>query len=340
MEAKTINTIMKKSAKNAKWNGLTPAQRDQLEGWLFDERLSYPEALKLAQKEFGFTGSVPSLRRFYHRTAEARLLTDAVKEAAEARPALSEGEARAVSMKALGNLLVRQITENPDDIKEWWLLAKLLLQSQENELRERLHREENDIRREYLDLARARFHWNAVEDAEKALPEIHELAQKRKDPKVRSHERAMAMNAVRRKLFGSVSDPEPESEEHAAELAEFEKQRKSLKPEDFARYALEKIRAMRAKGHHEEVIARRVDASVVDAAKWAEAAECGTGSAEGGMAGTSPKSEVQGPKLEAATAGPMPEVQAPRAKVGDPTDSETSTDEDEKLTTDDTDEHR
>jgi len=215
---------MKKSAKNAKWNGLTPAQRDRLEGWLFDERLSYPEALKLARKEFGFAGSVTSLRRFYHRMAEARLLTEAVESAVEARPALSEGEARAVSMKALGNLLVRQITENPDDIKEWWLLAKLLLQSQENELRERLHREENDIRREYLDLARARFHWNAVEDAEKALPEIHELAQKRKDPKVRSHERAMAMNAVRRKLFGSVTDPEPESDEHAAELEDFEKQ--------------------------------------------------------------------------------------------------------------------
>ena len=277
---------------------MTPAQRDQLEGWLFDERLSYADALKRAKKEFGFTGSVPSLRRFYHRTAEARMLTDAAKEVAEARPSLSEGEARAVSLKALGNLPVRQITENPDDIRDWWLLAKLLLQSQENELRERLHAEENDIRREYLDLARARFHWNAVEDAEKALPEIHELAQKRKDPKVRSFERAMAMNAVRRKLFGSVSDPEPESEEHAAELEDFKQQRKLLSREDFARYALGKVREMRAKGHHEEAIARRVDGMILSMAKWAEEEEIkrGTQSAECGMGmALQVQSPVQGP---------------------------------------------
>ena len=132
---------MRKSSKNAKWNGLSPAQRDQLEGWLFDERMSYADALTLAQKEFGFRGSLGSLKRFYLRASEARLLTDAVEQAVEEKPSLGEAEARAVAMKAMGNLLVRQITENPDDIKEWWLLAKLLLHSQENELRERLHRE-------------------------------------------------------------------------------------------------------------------------------------------------------------------------------------------------------
>src|SRR5579859_7053313 len=286
--------IKHKSKGKAKWLGLSPQQRVALETWLFEDGLTYDEALAEAKKQFGFQGSVSSLKRFYRRMAEERLLTTTV-EAAATKPGISESEARATGMQAVGRLFVQQVRENPDEVKEWWLLAKLLLQSQENELRERLHTEENRVREQYLELARARFQWNAVEDAEKALPELYELEQKRKDPKVRGHERAAAMNALRRKLFGSVSGPAPESEEHAAELEDFEKQRVSLSREEFGRYALEKIRAMRAKGYHEEVIARRVDANVVDAAKWAEEV---LADGHHAAAAASPKSEVQGPKLE------------------------------------------
>ena len=272
---------MKKTRKDAKWAGLSPEARNKLEKWLFEECMGFEEALKEAQRQFNFQGSISSLKRFYQRASEARMLTDAVNEAAGARPSLSEGEARTVAMKAVGNLLVRQITENPEDIKEWWVLAKLMLQSQENELRERLHREETElrerlhreksgIRREHLELARERFQWNAVDDAEKALPEIQELVRKRQDPKARTFDFNKAMNAVRLKLFGRVPGPAPEDAEHEAEMADFEAQKDRLKPDEFGRYCMEKVRGMLAKGLTWVDICRRVDANVVTAAKWAE----------------------------------------------------------------------
>src|SRR5579871_4631381 len=227
---------MKKSSKNAKWNGLTPMQRNRLESWLFDERMSYPDALALAKREFGFQGSLTSLKRFYKRTAETRLLTDAVEEVIERKPSLSEGEARAASMQAVGNLLVRQIAENPDEIKEWWMLARLLLQSQENALRERWHREESEIRREHLELAQARFRWNTVEEALPERQEPAELAEQWRDPNVERFGQAIFTNSVQQKISGNVSKPEPESEEHAAELEDFKRQKKLMSRTEFGRY--------------------------------------------------------------------------------------------------------
>jgi len=41
---------MSKLRSDSKWNELTAEQRDTLEGWLFEENVSYREALERLQK--------------------------------------------------------------------------------------------------------------------------------------------------------------------------------------------------------------------------------------------------------------------------------------------------
>jgi hypothetical protein len=54
------------------WNNLSQEQRELVEGWLFDENLSYKDALERAQKELGITASLSSLAAFYRRLAHER----------------------------------------------------------------------------------------------------------------------------------------------------------------------------------------------------------------------------------------------------------------------------
>src|SRR5579871_2236170 len=129
---------MTKSKSNAAWTGLSPEQRETLERWLFEDELGYEEALERARSELGYAGSRTSLQRFYHRTATMRALRDAVEvtDADDAEEALRSG------MRAVGKMFVRLVRENPEGIKEWAVLARLLLHNQENGLR----RESDDSR--------------------------------------------------------------------------------------------------------------------------------------------------------------------------------------------------
>lgn len=202
---------------------MSARQRETLEAWLFEENLGFSKALERARAELGFAGSLSSLKRFYHRTAEERMIEEYAEQTA------SEAEADgadwlAKGMNVVGKLFVRQVTQNPDGVEEWWRLAKLLLQNRGNELRERLQGEENRIRRDYLQLARERHQYEVLEEAEKALPELNELEKLRKDPKVRKYERNRAMNMALRKLFGVCTHLKPESEEQEGRMEELQAQ--------------------------------------------------------------------------------------------------------------------
>ena len=116
-------------------------------------------------------------------------------EAIEASPA-NAGLFRSASMKLMGQLLLRQVRETPGEVKEWSALAKLMLWSEDIELRRQLKKEENEIRRENLAFAKERFHFNVVRRAEKVLPELQELAEARKDPKLKEYEENKRINAI------------------------------------------------------------------------------------------------------------------------------------------------
>lgn len=64
--------------------GLPRNQREALEGWLFEENLSYDVALERLHLDFGVRSSRSALERFYRRTAQRRLLERIARNASEA----------------------------------------------------------------------------------------------------------------------------------------------------------------------------------------------------------------------------------------------------------------
>jgi hypothetical protein len=239
---------MTKVKSNASWNGLSPKQRRTLETWLFDEKLGYQETLERAKKELGFKGAMSSLRRFYRRTSQERLLagfTEA-EELAEAvdGAAASTERLRGAGMKIIGQMFLKQAAEGPEKAKEWGLLAKLLLQSEENELRRKLQGEENAIKRGYLEFSRQRFHYDAMAAARKALPELLALAEAeeeaKKSPETRKFEENKATNDVIRRMFGeAVPELWPETPEEEAHPEIIQRKLDKAHEREAKRYARE-----------------------------------------------------------------------------------------------------
>lgn len=181
-------SMIRKTRSNAAWNGLAAEQRDMLERWLFEERLSYEQALERARAEFGFEGSIGSVARFYHRTAESRLMRDFETDEGGAE----EAEALRAGMARVGKLFVQQVTENPAAIKEWAVLAKLLLARESN----MLDVERNDIWRGGLALAREKFEFDAADAVLKQLDNREDL-----DAEELEREKAR-VRGIRERLYG------------------------------------------------------------------------------------------------------------------------------------------
>ena len=129
----------------------------------------------------------------------------------------SAEELRAAGMKVVAQLFLRQVTQAPEQVKEWSRLAKLLLQSESNEIRFRLKREENELRRKAMDFAREKFHYDIMEEGKKVLPEL----QKAWEAGLTQYERNARQNNLRRHMWGREDLPDllPENEEQEKQMA-------------------------------------------------------------------------------------------------------------------------
>jgi hypothetical protein len=209
---------MKKQRADAKWNELTEAQRETLEQWLFEERLAYQVAWERAQQELGFTGSVSSIRRFHEHMSRERTLRSlgVVEASAEEidQATVNTAALRAAGMKLVAQLFLKGVMESPEELKHWAPLARLLLQSESNEIKYRLKQEENELRRQELEFAREKFQYDMMAQAQKALPELQALA----EANLTQYEKNKRRNDLRRRMFGpNIPEilPENEAEEEA-----------------------------------------------------------------------------------------------------------------------------
>lgn len=218
---------MTKARSDAKWHGLSTKQRGTLEQWIHEDGLSYGEALERAKKEMGFTGSRSGLQRFFERTRDERLLrglTEAGKLAASVEGAVvSVDELRNAGLKLAAQILLKQVAESPQTLKEWLPLAKLLVQAERNTTWERVKDEENELRVAALNFARARYQYDTIAEAMKALPELKEWEESLMDAGLTKFESNKRMNDTRRRMFGDVIPellPENEFEEAHPEVIE------------------------------------------------------------------------------------------------------------------------
>jgi hypothetical protein len=156
---------MRKMRDDSTWNRLTPEQRETLESWLFDENLGYAKTLERVQKEFGMEATIASVGRFYRRRARERQ----VEELVEAQAAASElndlpvsvASLREAAVKLVGKAVLKLAGEKPEELGQLVSFTKLLLES-----------EDNDLRRSRLKLAEKYFDYEATAASIKELPHL------------------------------------------------------------------------------------------------------------------------------------------------------------------------
>ena len=138
---------MSKMRSDCVFNKLTPEQADTLEGWLFEENLSYQDALERAQKEFGIGGSLTGLRRFYGRLAKERgreSLTEAMSLCVEAAALGDNAILRAGLLTLANQCAIQFMVESPREIKQITALLRALTSAQAQELKRVKSRSEED----------------------------------------------------------------------------------------------------------------------------------------------------------------------------------------------------
>ena len=237
---------MKKVRANALWNELSDEQRETLDKWLFGERLGYAVAWQRAQKELGFKGSKTSLHRYFARREKERVLTEftelrdgvaAIRSAPEDATSL-----RAAAMKVLGQFLLQQVRRAPDKVKEWAPVADLMVRNEYNEIVREAKAREHQMRRDAMAFAKEKFQFDMIEHAVKALPQLRELEEARKDPDLKEYEENAMVNRLRREMFGVVWEAFPESAKEEEEMLAARRERQAQKQrEEEARGKRERI---------------------------------------------------------------------------------------------------
>jgi hypothetical protein len=156
---------MRKMRDDSIWSRLTSEQRELLEEWLFEERLGYAKALEKAEKEFGLRASMASLGRYYRRRARERQTVELLDSQMRAEELnflpVSTDNLRTAAVKLVGKAALKLAGEKPEELEQLASLTKLLLAS-----------EDNDIRRARLKLAEQYFHFEATAASVDELPKV------------------------------------------------------------------------------------------------------------------------------------------------------------------------
>jgi hypothetical protein len=129
---------MSKMRSDSEYSKLTPEQVETLEGWLFEENMSYKDALERAQKEFGIKSSLTGLRRFYGRLAKERnkdSLADAMSACVDAASLGSDDVLRSGLLTMANVCAVQFLMESPKDVKIFTALLRALTSAQGQEMR-------------------------------------------------------------------------------------------------------------------------------------------------------------------------------------------------------------
>jgi hypothetical protein len=132
---------MSKLRSDSTWANLADEHREKVEGWLFEEGLSYRETLERARKELGVEGSIASLGRFYQRLSRERALDgwEQVKDLASRtkQAGMKREELEETAMALLTQRVALVAMESPERLRELGALARALVAAQGTEMKRR-----------------------------------------------------------------------------------------------------------------------------------------------------------------------------------------------------------
>lgn len=211
---------MKKLRTDAAWAKLTKKQSNQLKNWLFDDKLGYAQAHERAKQEFGYGGSVSSVRRFYYRACEEQMEEDLLEanETAEhfAETPVKDEVLRKSAVRMLVAVLQRQLVLEPEKAREWAWLARLAVMGESQEIQReanRIEEERNRLREESLRLQTERWQYNQALEIRKRLPELNEVVREEKRANMTEFDHGKEINAIQRILFGAGQESHAECQE-------------------------------------------------------------------------------------------------------------------------------
>jgi hypothetical protein len=194
-QTKQTIIIMSKLRSDSVFNQLTPEQADSLEGWLFEEGISYKEARERVQKEFNLTTSLSGLRRFYQRLAGERSkesLTDMITVCVEAMGAAQPGVLAGGYLTLALKCAVELLTQSPG-IKELTGLMRVMTSAQALEMKRIV------FQREEAALKRRVKEWEEEQvkkrEQEQRIEEINEACRKAREEKRKA--KAVAAEAAK-----------------------------------------------------------------------------------------------------------------------------------------------
>jgi hypothetical protein len=229
---------MKKVRPDARWNELSKEQLEILDKWMFEDKLSYAKILPKAQKQLGFKGQMTSLKNYFKRRQQERMLTDMGEAAVDAAQVEETGAKkkalRSANMNLFHGYLFQALRACPEKIKELTPLYRVAVQDDHNDALREMKDEEYKIRREAMAFAKERHQFALMDKALKALPQLRELEEAKKDPHTKRYEENAYWNQVRHAMFGMGIDVQPESAQEEAELAAARKVREERRQREMA----------------------------------------------------------------------------------------------------------
>jgi hypothetical protein len=164
--------------------------------WLFEENLTYAQTAERVKSEFGLETSVSGVGRMFRCLARTwqrgeLLYAQNYAELANSQPGKT-AEMRAAAMKLLAAQAVRRATEKPESLDDLLALSKMLLNSEENEIRLRRVK----LEEETFDFESAMARGGEMEKVKLHLQQIHD------NRTLDAGEKAERVKAVREFLFG------------------------------------------------------------------------------------------------------------------------------------------
>jgi len=184
---------MRKMRDDSTWNQLNSGQGETLEEWLFDENLGYEKTVERVKQEFDIETTIASVGRFYRRRARERQAEELVEAQAVAdelnQLPVNSASLRTAAVKLVGKAVLKLVSEQPERLEELALLTRLLLDS-----------EDNDIRSRRLKLEEKCFDYEATAASLKELPQLRSYLKVVSDDTSLGHDEKM--QRVHAILFG------------------------------------------------------------------------------------------------------------------------------------------
>ena len=120
------------------------------------------------------------------------------------------GTFRTANMSVFNGYLFRALRASPDALDKLRPLLGLMVQNDRNDTLREIKDEEFEIRREAMAFAKQKFECDTMEKALRALPQLRELAEARKDPKTKQADQQERFRQLRRMMFGDEEDEKKE----------------------------------------------------------------------------------------------------------------------------------